>query len=195
MTPARREFLGAAASAALHAGSTPRYLVETSIHLFSDDPKRFPYHRNATYRPAPQPLEKYAAFVREANLAHTVIAHSEVYQDDHRYLEYCFQHEPSPGFFKGTCLFDPIDPKTPERIRELVRRLPDRIVGIWIHELHARNTPSTTTGPMRDRDPRSPGMKNTWRTMRDLGLLVQMQAVPFYAPENRSPLYGQPEQL
>ena len=30
-------------------------------------------------------------------------------------------HEPSPGFFKGTCLFDPIDPETPKRMQALVR--------------------------------------------------------------------------
>jgi hypothetical protein len=55
--------------------------------------------------PRALPLESYAAFVRESKLDHTVIIHSEVYQDDHRYLEYCFEHEPSPGFFKGTCLY------------------------------------------------------------------------------------------
>jgi predicted TIM-barrel fold metal-dependent hydrolase len=159
------------------------YLVETAIHLFAQDQKRFPYHPNATYRPAPLPLESYAAFVRESKLDHTVIVHSEVYQDDHRYLEYCFEHEPSPGFFKGTCLFDPIDPKTPGRMRDLARKLPDRIVGIRIHEMHDRNTPSTTTGPMRDRDMRSAGMRNTWRAVHDLGLLVQMQSIPCYAPQ------------
>jgi predicted TIM-barrel fold metal-dependent hydrolase len=36
---------------------------------------------------------------------------------------------------------------------------------------------------MRDRDLRSPGMKNAWRAAGDLGLLVQMQTIPYYAPE------------
>ena len=179
----RRSLLGAAAAGALLAARPKGYLVETAIHLFAQDQNRFPYHRNATYRPAPLPLEMYAAFVRESKLDHTVIIHSEVYQDDHRYLEYCFEHEPSPGFFKGTCLFDPIDPKTPGRMRDLVNKLPNRIVGIRIHEMHARNTPSTTTGPMRDRDMLSAGMRNTWRATHDLGLLVQMQSIPCYAPQ------------
>jgi len=64
-----------------------------------------------------------------------------------------------------------------------VRRLPGRIVGIRIHEMHERNIPSTTTGPMRDRDMRSVGMKNTWRKVADLGLVVQMQSIPCYAPQ------------
>src|SRR5579864_1539519 len=179
----RRALLGGAMVSRLLAARPKGYLVETAIHLFAQDQKRFPYHANATYRPAPLPLESYAAFVRESKLDHTVIIHSEVYQDDHRYLEYCFDHEPSPGFFKGTCLFDPIDPKTPDRMRDLVHKLPNRIVGIRIHEMHARNTPSTTTGPMRDRDMRSAGMRNTWRATHDLGLLVQMQSIPCYAPQ------------
>src|SRR5260370_33249403 len=122
----RRALLGAGAAGAamsrLMAARPKGRLVETTIHLWAADQTRFPYHPNATYRPAPLPLEKYTAFVRESKLDHTVIVHSEVYQDDHRYLEYCFEYEPSPGFFKGTCLFDPIDPRTPERMQELVRR-------------------------------------------------------------------------
>ncbi len=120
--------------------------------------------------------------VRETKLDHTVIVQSEVYQDDHRYLEYCFEHEPSPGYFKGTCLFDPIDPKTPVRIDELVKRLKNRIVGIRIHTLNGPDSPPTTDGPMRNRDLHSKGMKATWRKMHDLGLMVQMQTIPYHAP-------------
>ena len=184
----RRELLGAAA---LMNAATPRlpaarpkgYLIETGIHIFAADQTRFPYHPNATYHPPPSTVESYAAFVRESKIDHTVIVHSEVYQDDHRYLEYAFTHEPSPGFYKGTCLFDPIDPRTPDRMQELTQKLPGRIVGIRIHEMHARGTPSTTTGPMRDRDMRSDGMRNTWRKVADLGMVVQMQCIPVYAPQ------------
>src|SRR4051812_29318368 len=181
----RRELLCAAAVAKSLAARPKGYLVD-SLHLFSDDPQRFPYHQNATYRPPPKTVEAYSAFVREVKLDHTVIIHSEVYQDDHRYLRYAFEHEPTPGYFKGTCLFDPIDPKTPARIEELVRSVPGRIVAIRIHEFHKPQTPPTTTGPMRDRDMRSPGMKNTWRKMRDLGLGIEMQSIPYYAPQVRA---------
>ena len=89
------------------------YLVENTTHMFSDDQTRFPFHQHATYKPQPLTVENYSNFVREVKLDHTVIVQSEAYQDDHRYLEYCFAHEPAHGYFKGTCLFDPIDPKTP----------------------------------------------------------------------------------
>jgi predicted TIM-barrel fold metal-dependent hydrolase len=180
----RRAFLGSAVVLPLSAADPKQYLVD-STHLFSDDQQRFPYHRNATYRPPPKTVESYAKFARAAGIDHTVIIHSEVYQDDHRYLHYAFEHEPSPGFFKATCLFDPIDPKTPDRIGQLVRSLPGRIVAIRIHEFHRAGTPSTTTGSMRDRDLGSSGMKNTWRKMHELGLGIEMQSIPCYAPQVR----------
>jgi predicted TIM-barrel fold metal-dependent hydrolase len=158
------------------------YLVENATHMFAADQTRFPFHSNATYKPEPLTVEDYSKFVREAKLDHTVIVQSEVYQDDHRYLEYCFEHEPSPGYFKGTCLFDPIDPKTPARIGNLVSRLRNRIVGMRIHTLNPAGTPPTTGGPMRNRDLRSAEMKNTWRKIHDLGLLVQMQTIAHHAP-------------
>jgi L-fuconolactonase len=180
----RRAFLGTAAAAPLHSAQPKKYLVD-STHLWSDDQQRFPYHRNATYRPLPKTVESYSIFAREAGIDHTVIIHSEVYQDDHRYLHYCFEHEPSAGFFKATCLFDPIHPKTPDRIEQLVRSLPRRIVALRIHEFHRAGTPPTTTGPMRDRDLRSAGMKSTWRKMSELGLGIEMQSIPCYATQVR----------
>ena len=184
----RRAFAAAALAAPnlLHAADRPRGYLVNSTHLWADDQQRFPYHRNATYRPPPKTVESYSEFVRATGIDHTVIIHSEVYQDDHRYLRYALEHEPSPGHFKATCLFDPIDPRTPERIEELVRSLAKRIVAIRIHEFHAPSTPPTTTGPMRDRDMRSAGMKNTWRKMHELGLGVEMQSIPFYAPQVRA---------
>ena len=126
MKPSRRQILAAALAVPLHAARPKGYLVENATHMFAADQSRFPYHPSGTYRPPPSTVENYSKFALEAKIDHTVIVQSEVYQDDHRYLEYCFQHEPSPGFFKGTCLFDPIDPKTPARIQELVGRLGSR---------------------------------------------------------------------
>jgi predicted TIM-barrel fold metal-dependent hydrolase len=183
----RRDLLGGAVAAAVSLrGERPTGYLVDSTHLWSDDQVRFPYHRNATYRPPPKTVEAYSEFARAAGIDHTVIIHSEVYQDDHRYLRYAIQHEPSPGYFKSTCLFDPIDPATPARIEDLVRSLPGRIVAIRIHEFHKAGTPPTTAGPMRDRDLRSAGMKNTWRKMHDLGLGIEMQSIPRYAPQVRA---------
>ena len=156
-------------------------LIDTHIHLF--DAARFPYHANATYRPPAQTLDDYVKFVREARIDHAVIVHPEPYQDDHRYLEYCFSNEPSRGFFKGTCLFDPISPQTPSRMETLAKKLPGRIVALRIHENHDPKTPPTTSGAIRDRDLRDPAMKQTWRKAGELGLAIQMHFIPFYAPQ------------
>jgi predicted TIM-barrel fold metal-dependent hydrolase len=122
-------------------------------------------------------------FVREAQISHTIIVHPEPYQDDHRYLQYCFEREPSPGFFKGTCLFDPIAPDTPARMQALVNKLPNRIVALRIHENLPAGKPAATTGPIRDRDLRHPAMKETWRAAQSLGLAIQMHFIPRFAPQ------------
>src|ERR1051325_1673170 len=156
-------------------------LIDTHVHLF--DPERFPYAPNATYKPPAQPLESYLKFVAQARLDHTIIVHPEPYQDDHRYLEYCFQHEPSPGYFKGTCLFDAIAPDTPARMEALTKKHPDRIVALRIHENHKPGTPPATSGAIRDRDMKSPAMRETWRKADALGLAIQMHFIPYYAPQ------------
>jgi predicted TIM-barrel fold metal-dependent hydrolase len=157
----------------------PGVLIESHIHLFAGDP-RFPYN-SASYPPKPEPVEEYVKFAREAHIDHAVIVHPEPYQDDHRYLEYSFAHELSPGFFKGTCLFDPIDPETPKRMQALVKRNPGRMVALRIHETHAAGTPSTTKGLIRDRDLKDPQMAVTWRATHELGLAIQIHCIPHYA--------------
>jgi len=175
----RREWLLGAAGIA--AARPKGVLVDSHVHLF--DPQRVPYHPAATYRPPAAPLEAYVHFVREAGIDHTIIVHPEPYQDDHRYLEYCFEHEPSRRFFKGTCLFDPIAADTPARMQALVKKLPDRIVALRIHENLAAGKPPTTSGAIRDRDMRQPAMKETWRAAHSLGLAIQMHFIPRFAPQ------------
>jgi predicted TIM-barrel fold metal-dependent hydrolase len=178
----RRQFLfTTAAGAAFAADRTP--LIDTHIHLFADDMKQFPYHARASYKPAASPLAPYVKFVREAGIDHTIIVHPEPYQDDHRYLEYCFANEPSPMFFKGTCLFDPIAPDTPARMAELVKRNPGRIVALRIHTNREKGVAPTTSGSIRDRDLKHPAMRTAIRAAHDLGLGIQMHFIPLHAPE------------
>lgn len=155
-------------------------LIETHVHLFSADPARFPLNR-LSYEPKPLPVEEYVQFAVAAKIDHAVAVQPEPYQDDHRYLEYSFAHEPFKGFFKGTCLFDPIDPKTPQRMRELMRRNPNRIVALRIHELNPTGTRPTRTGAIRDRDLKDPQMQVTWRAAHELGLTMQIQSTPRFA--------------
>jgi len=155
-------------------------LIETHVHLFSTDLARFPLNP-LSYKPKPLPVEDYVKFAVAARIDHAVAVQPEPYQDDHRYLEYSFTREPFPGFFKGTCLFDPIDPRTPERMRALVRRNPNRIVALRIHELYPAGTPPTRTGAIRNRDLNDPQMLVTWRATHDLGLAMQIQSIPRFA--------------
>ncbi|HEY2018118.1 MAG TPA: amidohydrolase family protein [Bryobacteraceae bacterium] len=157
-------------------------LIETHVHLFGDDPARFPFSK-ASYQPKPNPVEPFVKFAQEAKLDHAVIVHPEPYQDDHRYLEYCLSKEPSKGFFKATCLFDPIDPETPKRMQTLMKRNPGRIVALRIHETHNPGTPSTTNGAIRDRDLHDPQMAKTWAAAHELGLGIQLHFIPHYAPQ------------
>jgi predicted TIM-barrel fold metal-dependent hydrolase len=177
----RRQWLAGTLAAPLAAARPKGVLIETHIHLF--DPARFPYHPSAVYRPPASTLESYTETVRQSKIDHTVIVHPEPYQDDHRYLEYAFAHEPSKGFFKGTCLFDPVAPDTPARMRELVKRNPGRIVALRIHENRKPGVPPTEAGSaIRDRDMAAPAMKQTWRVVHDLGLAIQMHFIPCHAP-------------
>jgi predicted TIM-barrel fold metal-dependent hydrolase len=178
----RRQFLLTACAGV--AGATSKSpLVDTHIHLFGDDQKRFPYHSNAVYRAEPSPVEAYVNFAREAGIDHTIIVHPEPYQDDHRYLEHCFATEHAPGFFKGTCLFDPIAPDTPDRMADLVKRNPKRIVALRIHTNRAQGVSPTKKGPIRDRDLKHPAMKTTIQKASDLGLGIEMHCIPLHAPE------------
>lgn len=153
-------------------------LIDTHVHLF--EPDKFPYHPSATYKPAPAPLAPYLAFVREAGITGVVIVHPEPYQDDHTYLEHCLKASP---IFKGTCLFDPVAPDTPQRMADLVQKNKGRIVALRIHENRQKGVSPTTSGSIRDRDLKNPAVKKTWRAAGDLGLAVQMHCIPLHAPE------------
>jgi L-fuconolactonase len=183
-TATRRSWLGAMLTGtALRALPRPAgVLIDTHIHLFAADRDRFPYHPGSPYRPEPSTVEDYANFVRQARIDHAVIVHPEPYQDDHRYLEYCFEHEPVPGFFKGTCLYDPVAADTPDRMDALVRKHPRRIVALRIHEMREAGKAATRSGAIKDRDLGAPEMARTWEKAQALGLAIQMHFVPAHAP-------------
>jgi predicted TIM-barrel fold metal-dependent hydrolase len=178
----RREWIaGVLCAGPLWPARPPGELVESHVHLFADDVVRFPYANGGAGRQS-YTVEKFLAFASEAKIGHAVIVTPEPYQDDHRYLEYCLERAPSKGFFRSSCLFDPIDRRTPQRMGELVKRNP-AVAALRIHEMHEPGTPSTTTGAIRDRDMRDPQMAECWRAAGDLGLMIQMHFIPHYAPQ------------
>ena len=177
----REAMFGLTASAgALFAAPAPS-TIETHVHLF--DPARVPYAPDAPYKPPAYSLEDHLKLAKTEGLAHSIIVHPEPYQDDHRYLEYCLAHEPRPGYFKATCLFDPLRDDTPRRMRALSERWPKRIVALRIHAMSM--TPETG-GPIRNRDLKDPRMLACWRSVASMGMAVQMHFIPGQAPHIRA---------
>jgi len=185
MTATRRTFLslaaGAAVARAAHHEEAP--LIDTHIHLFAKDRKKFPLHANAPYDPEPRDLADYGPFVKNAGIAHSIIVHPEPYQDDHSYLEYCFANEPSKGFFKGTLLLDALKEDSPRRIAVMVKKHPDRICALRVHAMGERGAAPATSGAIVNRDLKSDEMVRFWRAAADYGLAIQMHFKPFFAPE------------
>jgi predicted TIM-barrel fold metal-dependent hydrolase len=180
----RRTALAALGGAAFLGSAQARpkgYLVENTMHMFAEDLTRFPLAKNAPYKPTPNSLDKYLAFVKEVQLDRTILVQPEPYQDDESYVEYCFTREPSPGYFKATCLYDPIDPATPGRIEALAKRNPNRIVGMRMHEMSQAGTAFATSGPIKNRDMKDPVMKKTMQKLGDLGMILQVQLIPRHA--------------
>ena len=144
---------------------------------------RVPYAPDAPYKPAAYTLEDHLKLMEAAGLSHSIIVHPEPYQDDHRYLEYCFAHEPRPGYFKGTCMFDPLREDTPQRMRSLADRWPESIIALRIHEMSM--TPEAS-GPIRNRDMKDPRMTTCWQAVASMGMAVQMHFIPGQAPGIRA---------
>lgn len=176
-----RRSLLAAPLVALAQGAKP--VIDTHIHLFAADQKAFPFHKNATYKPAPATLEDYNKFALASGLTGAVIVHPEPYQDDHSYLEHCFTKEPKKNFFKGTVLFDPLNPTTPQKIDRLREKWPGRITALRMHRNAPPNVPPLSMGPIRERDLTSEAVKKTVRALVERKMLLQMHSVPAYAPE------------
>jgi predicted TIM-barrel fold metal-dependent hydrolase len=178
----RRQTLAALLGAVSAQGQPGKeQVVETHVHLFSADLKRFPGHANGpNVRPAP--LEQYLQYAKQANIVHSTHVSAEPYQDDMRYLEHTLQHAPK-GFLKGALVYDPIREDTPRRMEEIVRRHPNRILALRIHCTRGRNEPPTTSGPIRDRDLMHPTVKKVWRKAGELGIAIQAHIQPWFAPQ------------
>jgi len=181
----RREFVaGALGASAMWAARPKGLLVVSRVHLYADDTARFPFANGGGRGPRQAyTVESFLAYAAETKIDRAVIVTPEPYQDDHRYLEYCLEKAPSKDFFRSSCLFDPIDPRTPQRLSELVKKNRGATVALRIHEMHESGTPSTTSGMIRDRDMSDPRMTECWRAASDLGLMIQMHFIPCYATQ------------
>ncbi|HWB85147.1 MAG TPA: amidohydrolase family protein [Bryobacteraceae bacterium] len=174
----RRALIGAMGSAGGLLAAPVGPVIETHVHLF--DPKRVPYAPDAPYKPAAYTLEDHLKLAEAAGLAHSIIVSPEPYQDDHRYLEYGFAHEPRKGYFKGVCLFDLLREDAPHRVEVLLDRWPKRIVAVRVHETKMG---VDATGPIKNRDMKDPRMLANWKTLTKMGVGIQMHFIPGRAPD------------
>jgi predicted TIM-barrel fold metal-dependent hydrolase len=172
--PTRRRFLAslpalAAAPRLIAASGEPAPVVDTHLHCFAGkDDARFPYHTDAPYTPdeAATP-EHLLACMNEAGVDFAVVVHPEPYQDDHRYLEHCLAV--GKDKLKGTCLLFADRPDTPERLKELAKRLP--LVAVRVHAYNPERLPPFG----------KPGLKALWKAAADAGIAVQVQFEPRWA--------------
>ena len=145
-------------------------VVDTHVHCFAGkDNARFPYHPRAPYRPdAPATPQHLLQCMDEAGVDFAIIVHPEPYQDDHRYLEYCF--EVGKSRFKGTCLFFADQPESLAKMSDLVKRLP--IVAARIHAYAPDRLPPFG----------KPALREFWKAAGANGLAVQLHFEPRHAP-------------
>lgn len=174
--PDRREFLHATAAVGLGLTAATAYadekrtpVIDTHVHCFAGkDDRRFPYHKDAPYRPEPASTPEHLLKLMDAaGVDHAVIVHPEPYQDDHVYLEHCLAV--GKKRLKGTCLFfaGRFDPKA---MTELVKRCD--VVTLRIHAYAPERLPPFGSLPLR----------TLWKHAADLGLAVQLHFEPRYAP-------------
>ena len=145
-------------------------VVDTHIHCFAGkDDARFPYHPRAPYRPdAAATPQHLLQCMDAAGVDYAVIVHPEPYQDDHRYLEYCF--DVGKARFKGTCLFFADQPESVAKMPDWVKRLP--IVAARIHAYAPDRLPPFG----------KPALREFWRVAGKHGLAVQLHFEPRHAP-------------
>jgi predicted TIM-barrel fold metal-dependent hydrolase len=161
-------------------------VIEWNTHIFSPDLQRYPFHRDAAYRPdlsgAPaDPLGAYLERMEQEGIDRAVIVHPEPYGDDHRLILECLEREPER--LKGTCLFYPKDPEAPRKLEELVARQP-RIIAA---RFHAHRGKEMYFDNFADR-----GVRALWEKALELDLLVELHIGPNYAVQVADALRAYP---
>ena len=180
MSFSRREFVvgagallaGGCSSSAPARPKNQVPVVDAHVHCFAgfDNPK-YPYHPDAPYRP-PEPArpDQLIRAMDGAGVDFAIIVHPEPYQDNHDYLEYCF--EVGGDRLKGTCLFFAGRPGSLDRMADLVKRCPGKIVAARIHAYAPERMPPFG----------KPELRELWKKAADLGLLMQLHFEPKWAP-------------
>lgn len=161
--------------------------IEWNTHIFSPDLDRYPFHKDAAYRPdvsrAPaDPLGAYLERMEREGIDRAVLVHPEPYGDDHRLILECLQREPER--LRGTCLFYPKDLEAPRKMAELVAREP-RIIAA---RFHAHRGKEMYLDRFDD-----PGVRALWEKALELDLVIELHIGPNYAASVADVLHAYPE--
>jgi predicted TIM-barrel fold metal-dependent hydrolase len=167
-------FAAALLCTAARAGEKRVPIIDSHLHCFAGKKDtRFPYHPRAPYQPEnPATPEHLLKVMAEGGVDFAIVVHPEPYQDDHRYLEHCLKV--GGGKLKGTCLFFADKDDAVDKMTDLVRKWPGRIVALRIHAYAPERLP-----PFDQPDK----IRRLWKAAGELGLAVQLHLEPRYAPK------------
>lgn len=150
-------------------------IVEWNVHFFSSDTARYPFHRDATYRPDPKnlpddPLQVYLSYLKDQGIGKGVVVQPEPYGDDHSLILDCLKKEPNK--VRGTSLFYPKDPKAPAKLLSLSKQNP----AIVATRFHAHRGKENYLDTFADS-----GVRALWKQAVDLDLVIELHIGPNYA--------------
>jgi predicted TIM-barrel fold metal-dependent hydrolase len=146
-------------------------IVDTHVHVWSQDAARYPWQPTLAHVPIPTypaPVEGLLADMDGAGVSHAVLVQPSVYGWDNRYLRDCLERWPDR--FVGVCLVDPdsADPRGD--------------LGRWCGE---RGCQGVRLNIIRQADPgwlAAPRQDAFWRAVEELGLSVSMHMDLGHAP-------------
>lgn len=146
-------------------------IVDTHVHVFSDDAGRYPWQPTLAHVPIPTgaaTAEDLLAEMDAAQVTHTVLVQPSVYGGDNSYL--CDSIARWPDRFIGICH---ILPGTKNAQRDLEHWCGEKgCQGVRINIIR-QSDPSWLLGPEQ---------KSFWRTVESLGLAVSMHMELDHAP-------------
>lgn len=155
-------------------------VVDCHIHLWAPDKKRFPFHPDAPYIPEEvSSIEQYMADREGSGIDIGIHVHAEPYQDDHRYTLYCLEKD--HVHMRATCLFNPNDPKSPERMENLVKGKP--FVAVRVHSYSEERAPQWDSSVFR----------KFWEKAGELGIVLQIQLIPGYGKKLETMVKSYPD--
>ena len=161
-------------------------LIEWNAHLFSADISKYPFHSKATYKPdytnfPEDPLEEYLKHLDNLKIDRAVVVHPEPYGDDHSLILDALARRPDR--LRGTSLFYPKDPSSPQKLLDLVKKDP-KIIST---RFHAHRGKESYLDSFSDS-----GVMALWRQAIELDMIIELHIGPSYAESAKKAIQAFP---